>query len=406
MEQRKPKIEILNDTGTSGTLFGTGLVVVEDDASRWLAWEGAKEAWLANLGSKRTRETYNIAVRQFFEWAGVAPWEVGSALAEQWKAWMRREGKVVSRRQDGMEERGPLSDATVNVKLAALSSLYSYAQRYSTITADGRVHYLWPMDRANPFQVVDRPQVPQFGRAEFPTTEEMMSILGAINTECLMGKRDHALLYTYVVTCKRFSEIVDIQWGDLWEMADGDYGFRFAYKGEKGQGKTRKGVIPRACFRVICEYLRADGRPPETMAAEDYLFVPIYPDRAQRIPGMAGVALDPNRPISNGTANGILKKYARRAGVDEKKAHVHALRHAGARRRAERMKAETGHVDYGVIQDVLGHAQIQTSMIYSKNVLEDPEDPGGKAAAEDWLVTRERRRKGGTAGEEQMEMDL
>ncbi len=440
---RRPAAEVVTGEEVhhrNGSLFGTELVVVEDDGSRWLAWEGAKEAWLANLESPRTREVYETATRQFFEWAGVEPWNVGSALAQQWKAWMAKEGKVIrtnpemdgqapwevdrrllnqqvrwemadgrivvwdSERETAMEM-GPLSDGSINVKLAALSSFYSFAQQYSTITADGRVCYLWPVERQNPFKLVKRPQVPQFGRAEFPTTDEMMAMLGQVNTQCLTGKRDYALLYAYIVTCKRFAEIIRLQWGDIWELADGNYGFRFKYKREKE--KTRKGMLPRKCFQVICEYLRADGRPPEEMQAADYVFVPLYPERIRRLGGeMAELKIEANRPISNRTANRILKKYARRAGVDEKKAHIHGLRHAGARRRAERMVEECGRVDYGEIQDLLGHANIGTTMIYSKSVLEDPEDPGGEAAAEDWLVMGKRRRRKEETPAEQLVMNM
>jgi len=435
VETRRPVAEVMTEERgeqLADELFGGALVVV-DDADRWLAWKTATEMWLLNLECDATRRTYRISVEQFFAWSAIAPWNVGTALVQQWRAYLLREGKVVRRdpstggeapweldpglrgqyvhwtTDDGriiernperrdeagrlvratVVERGPLADATVNNKLAALSSLYRFAQGYSTVTPSGEIHYLWPLDRQNPFRVVKRLEVSPHGRATFPTTDELKRILGCINTDCLTGKRDYALLYTYVVTCKRFSEIVNIQWGDVWELADGNYGFKFKYKGEKG--KTRKGVLPRKCFQMICEYLIADGRPPEEMKDKDYIFIPLHPGRGARLRG--GEPVDPNHPICNGVANRIFKKYARRAGVDEDRCHIHALRHAGARQRVERMEVETGSVDYGKLQELLGHANIATTIIYSKTTLEEPKDPGGTAAAEDWLVARKRRRK-------------
>jgi integrase len=80
-------------------------------------------------------------------------------------------------------------------------------------------------------------------------------------------------------------------------------------------------------------------------------------------------------------ANRILKKCARRAGVDLEKAHIHGLRHAGARLRVQQMKESGRGVDYGQLMDLLGHSSLAVTHIYVTRVLEEPEDPGGEAAA-------------------------
>jgi len=150
------------------------------------------------------------------------------------------------------------------------------------------------------------------------------SDLAAINTETPGGKRDFALLYMASTTCRRCSEVTMVKWGDISPLANGDYVYVYRYKG----GAIKKAVLDRLAYQAICAYLKADGRPPETMGDDDYVFVPLDPDRIKYLNPLAST--DPNHPISNHTANGILKKYARRAGVAEKKAHMHALRHTGA----------------------------------------------------------------------------
>jgi hypothetical protein len=67
------------------------------------------------------------------------------------------------------------------------------------------------------------------------------------------------------------------------------------------------------------------------MRAGEYVFIPLYPERVRRLPGHAGRPLQPDRPLSVSSANRIVKKYARRAGVDPAKAHLRGLRRAAAR---------------------------------------------------------------------------
>jgi site-specific recombinase XerD len=350
-----------------------------------MAWDAAQAAWLDSKrrrsGGENTVRAYTLAVRQFFEFACVAPWSVAPYHAHEWARNLADGGR---------------SPATVSLKLAACSSLYDFVQRrYSTTSPDGRHLTLWPADRANPFIVVERPQINPYGRAKFPDSTELQAILAAVNTKCLTGKRDFALLYTLSTTCRRASEILNMKWGDIWRLPDQHYAFKYRYKG----GKIKKAKLNRKAYSAICAYLTADGRPPDSLSEGDYLWVPLDADRIKHL--HPGVEPDPNRPISNHQANSILKKYARRAGVDPAKAHIHALRHAGARLRVEQMKARAGGVDYMELMQLLGHSSLAITQIYSQHILEDPEDPGGDAAADALLPTGPRRRRRAPAAEQE-----
>lgn len=353
---------------------------VVDDTPLWIAWEAAQTTWLESKqrrsGGENTVRAYRLAVKQFFGWAFVAPWLVSPGHAQEWAGHLSTEAKEIVDGETGEITYGPLAPATVALKLAALSSLYDFVQRrYTFMTQDGRHASLWPADRANPFGTVERPKVSPYGRAVFPTTDELKRILDDVNTECLTGKRDFALLYTLATTCRRAAEVLNLRWGDIQELEEGDFSFRYRYKG----GDERRAVLNRRAYQAICSYLEADGRPVEEMDEGDYVFVPLDPDRIKHLRPDEDV--DPNHPISNNQANSLLKKYARRCGIDSEKAHLHGLRHAGARLRVEQMKKSGAGVDYMELMHLLGHSSLAITQIYSQNVLEDPEDPGGEAAA-------------------------
>lgn len=370
-----------------------GVVFGDEGTQLWMAWIDAYHHWLE--AKRRRNDTgstagnYETAWKQFFRWAQARPWEVTPQMAERWAAFLGREGKEVLDRKTGLViRREPLAKTTFNLKLAALSDFYTFVQKK---------YDLWPADRRNPFDVVDRAKVKPYGKAVYPTPDEAKSILAAVNTECLTGKRDFALLYSIMVTCRRSSEVLNLKWGDLQTVKGGDYVFSYRYKG----GDERKAVLNRNCYQAIVTYLKADGRW-ETMKPGDYIFTPLDEDRVLRLrphPQPLSQGERGEGPISNSLANRILKKYARRVGVEERKAHIHGLRHAGARLRVEQMKSE-GRVDYEEVMHLLGHSSLAVTQIYVESALTNPEDRGGQAAADELLPKGRVRRKKKPVGEQ------
>jgi hypothetical protein len=67
------------------------------------------------------------------------------------------------------------------------------------------------------------------------------------------------------------------------------------------------------------------------------------------------------------------------------------------------MKETRGGVDYIELMQLLEHSSLSVTQIYSQEVLEDPEDPSGRDAAEALLPTQHprRRRKEETPAEQQ-----
>lgn len=354
--------------------------VFAPDTADWLKWKEAYNAWLdakrRKSGSENTAATYAAAWQQFFTWCQAKPWDVSGRLAQQWAALLAGQGNPATGRK--------LSPASVNLKLAALSSFYSFAQNQ---------YNLRPVGQRNPFRIVERAKISPFGRSKYPTTAEAQAIMGAINTNCLSGKRDLALLLTYLVSCRRSAEILNLCWGDIQPGHDGNYIFVYRAKG----GKIKKAVLHRHCYDLIVDYLSAAGRL-KTIAADDFIFMALDPTKATRLPH---ITCPSTGPLTNSMVNQLLKKYAARAGVHSDKAHLHGLRHAGGRMRFRMMK-QNGTVDLFEIMHLLGHKTVAITQIYVTEVLEDPLDRGARAAVEVFLPTlRPKKRTNGGINERQ-----
>jgi integrase len=184
---------------------------------------------------------------------------------------------------------------------------------------------LWPEERGNPFDVVDRPRTFPYRRPRPLTPDEVRAILAAINTDCLTGRRDYALRVTILNTGRRAPEVLNLKWGDIQPSEEGGYFFRY-----RARGQVQRAELPAACYQAMCAYLELDDRPPERMGPDDYVFVAMNPALVKRLPRYADKPVQPNRPLSGCFANRILKKYARLVGVDPRRAHVHHLRRVGA----------------------------------------------------------------------------
>jgi integrase len=268
-------------------------------------WEAAREEWLTGKG-RNTAKAYRIAWRGFLAWAGVPPWEVTRELAVSWVEHLAAAG---------------LAARSINLKVSALASFYDFV-RGAPLEGHGRGAVLWPVERGNPFVGLARPPRSPYRRVKRLSPGEVRAVLAAINTGCLTGSRDYALLLTLLVTGRRISEVLGMRWGDLEPMGEGGYVFTYRDR----DGRLRGTILPGRCYRAICAYLEKDGRPPERMGAGDYVFVPLRPERVRRLPGHAHTSTGRNRPLTVGFANRILKKYARRAGVDVRKATLRGWR--------------------------------------------------------------------------------
>lgn len=168
------------------------------------------------------------------------------------------------------------------------------------------------------------------------TREDMVRLLQAPDTDSPVGLRDRAMLELLYATGLRVSELVSLKPADL-ELAEGVV--RCFGKGRK----ERIVPVAQAAVRWVRRYLE-EVRP--VLAA------------AGRHQAEALFLTDAGAGLTRTAFWALVREYAGRAGIS---AHVspHTLRHSFA------THLLAGGADLRAIQEMLGHADIGTTQIYT-----------------------------------------
>ncbi len=166
---------------------------------------------------------------------------------------------------------------------------------------------------------------------------EVESLIGSCS-EDLSGLRDRALLETLYATGGRVSEIVQLNVGDISRSEGQTTTVRVRGKG----GKERLVPLGRFAQQALDQYLTR-ARPA---------FIKNHRDEALFLSEKRG-----NR-LSRQSAWSIVSQAATRAGL-EKVISPHALRHSFATHLID------GGADIRVVQELLGHASVTTTQIYT-----------------------------------------
>lgn len=163
---------------------------------------------------------------------------------------------------------------------------------------------------------------------------EIARLLESIDRTNPLGRRDHAILELFYSAGLRLSELCGLRM----EFYDAEEGFiRIKGKG----GKTRMVRVGTKARDSIEDFLK-NGRPAlVTRRTSSHLFISIR-----------GTALSPDR------VRQIFKERASFAGIDQN-VYPHLLRHSFATHLLE------GGADLRVIQELLGHADLATTQIYT-----------------------------------------
>src|ERR1700690_692006 len=138
----------------------------------------------------------------------------------------------------GLSGREP-SSATIGARVACLSSFYRFLIRMQAA-------------KSNPCDALERPKGVQ-SVARGLGAEEVRRLL-AVVPDTVTGRRDRALLLTFILTGRRRSEVIGLTAGDL--SIEGETAF-YSYRG-KG-GKVGRRELPRR--RRRCDSRAGDPRP-------------------------------------------------------------------------------------------------------------------------------------------------
>jgi integrase/recombinase XerD len=163
---------------------------------------------------------------------------------------------------------------------------------------------------------------------------EVAKLLDSIDPQPRLGRRDRAMLELFYSSGLRLAELCAARL----EMFDAEEGF-LRVKG-KG-GKTRIVRVGRAARDCLEDYLKNERAKLVTRKTSSHIFLSVR-----------GTALSPDR------VRQIVKERAAAAGI-EQNVYPHLLRHSFATHLLE------GGADLRVIQELLGHADISTTQIYT-----------------------------------------
>lgn len=164
--------------------------------------------------------------------------------------------------------------------------------------------------------------------------QEVDELLAASDRKTTLGLRNAALMETLYATGCRVQEVAGLRIPDLH--------FDVGYVRAVGKGSKERIVpIGELACEAVREYLAGARGKLAKPAGEDYLFL-----------SRSGQQLD-RQSIWR-----IVQGIARRAGI-RKKVHPHTLRHSFATHMLE------GGADLRIVQEMLGHASIATTQIYT-----------------------------------------
>ena len=282
------------------------------------------EALRARDASEHTRRAYGSAVRGYLEWLAARP-----------DADWRRPGRLVLRGYLAELDARGLSRATIAARVAALRAFYRHARREGWVEGD-------------PWAAVSTPRRSRRLPAvlEVGEIEDLLDAIGPVadrgsgrdpGRSTALALRDRALLETAYAGGLRVAELASASLAAL-DLPHAE--MRVIGKGRK----ERIVLLGRPATDALHAYLEA-GRPRLRRAAS-------RPDDGSLFLNAAGSGLG---------ARGIryrLERIVRAAGLPDG-ISPHTLRHSFASHLLD------GGADLRVVQELLGHASLGTTQVYT-----------------------------------------
>src|SRR5258708_3333635 len=154
--------------------------------------------------SEKTRKAYATTIKAFRDMLLAAGYDL-IWYGDDFLPTIADHAQVFASRRSGNSKRQekPIRPATINQRLAILSSFYVYAQRRGHIKT------------GNPIDSIDRPKVQAYAQARAIEQEEVEARLKEIDPGTIQGARDLAMLSILLSTGRRVSEVATLTREDL-----------------------------------------------------------------------------------------------------------------------------------------------------------------------------------------------
>jgi site-specific recombinase XerD len=252
--------------------------------------------------SSRTLQTYEEAFQDLLAFVGDVPLaQLKPGNVRRWLAHKLDQG---------------YAKATISIRLRSLRAAFNWLYREGLLAE-------------NPLADIKPPKLPR----QYPkvlSEPEVLALLKAARAQTVTwhGKRNWAMLLTFLDAMLRLKELIDLELQDLNLQAR-------SIRIRHGKGdKERYVFMGRRLTKAIRDWLSVRGHVP----GSDWLFI-----------SRSGEKLDPRN------VQRILERLGSKAGV---KVSPHMLRHTGAT-----LFIRNGGDPFS-LQRLLGHSDIQTTMIY------------------------------------------
>ena len=228
--------------------------------------------------------------------------------------------RLVMRRYLGLLHGHKTSRISISRKLSALRSFYRFLKRENLVSSE-------------PAASLSAPKLEQ-RLPTFLTQDEILKLIQAPDTSTIVGIRDRAILELLYAAGLRLSEVTNLNVGDL------DLNSRQIRAWGKGS-KERMVLIGKPAAEALKRYLRQSRTRLLGKKSTQALFLNRFGER-----------------IAERRIQYIIKKYARQAGLDMR-VYPHMLRHTFATHMLD------GGADLRVVQELLGHARLATTQVYT-----------------------------------------
>jgi len=275
---------------------------------------GEIDRFILYLATERGLSTaYQLSVRQSLD--ALAGWMVVKSISDLNELGTEELSCFLSD-----QKKGGLSAESLRITMVHLKIFFRWLVARNTIVADSAEPLLAPR-----------------GERRLPATlneQDVARLLGAVDVSKLLGRRDLAMLELFYASGLRLSELC----GGRLENLDLEEGFiRVTGKGQK----TRLVPVGGRARVALEDYLTNERGALVKSRTASWIFLSIR-----------GGQLSPER------VREIVKQRARLAGLDQT-IYPHLLRHSFATHLLQ------NGADLRVIQEMLGHADISTTQIYT-----------------------------------------
>ena len=294
--------------GRAGTLAG--------EAERYLEWLAVRNYTPDTIEGRRD------ALKFFLLWAAARdlrdPAAISKLMLESYQRHLWRHRKANGR---------PLGVSTQRNRLGTLRDYFSWLAKRDEIPA-------------NPASEIEMPRPEKRLPAEPLGLEQMRSVLNIPDVRDLLGIRDRAMLEALYSTGIRRSELTGLQLTDLNPE-------RRTLQIRQGKGRKDR-VVPVGARALgwIARYLQEVRTRLLTDHSQRALFLTSY-----------------GEPFNPDVVSRMVARYIKKAGVG-RPGSCHLIRHTCATHMLE------GGADIRFIQQLLGHAKLDTTAIYTETSIE------------------------------------